>query len=201
MCRYVRPIPSSVAIAKAIRRRTRPYNAGMAPRIVVLIAVTLVLGSCSAPASDPAPPTLPVMGTPTTIVMVVTVPPISTVAKPTQVPAPAMPTATPGPESAIKLTSDGISTPPGFRLAGGDYMFAWDVPRPTSEAGCFFGAMLTSEPSVSPFTLQTLGPWTVAATAGYSGSKRIDGLGAGGYTLRPNGDCPWTVTITPIRGR
>ena len=23
----------------------------------------------------------------------------------------------------------------------------------------------------------------------------------GAYTLRPNGDCPWTVTVTPIRGR
>jgi hypothetical protein len=75
------------------------------------------------------------------------------------------------------------------------------VPRPPKEAGCFFDAMLISEPSVSPFTLQTLGPWTVAPSAGHSGSKRIDRLGAGGYTLRPNGDCPWTVTITPLQGR
>jgi hypothetical protein len=101
----------------------------------------------------------------------------------------------------LRLISDGVVAPPAFRLAGGSYLFAWDVPRPTNPSGCFFGAMLTSEASVSPFTLQSLGPWTVPPTDGHAGSKRIDGLGAGGYSLRPTGDCPWTITVTPIQGR
>ena len=113
----------------------------------------------------------------------------------------APPPAPSGPEQPLRLASDGIVAPPAFRLAGGSYVFTWDVPRPAAPAGCFFSAMLTSEPSVSPFTLQTLGPWTVAPTNGYSGSKRIEGLGAGGYSLRPTGDCPWTITITPFQGR
>ena len=167
----------------------------------LLGALVLSAVACGQPSQDASPLAAAPTSTPTTIVMVVTVPPVPTLASPT--PAPrivAPPPAPPGPEQVLRLNSDGVTSPPAFRLAGGSYLFSWEVPRPTKEGGCFFSAMLTSEPSVSPFTLQSLGPWTVAPTAGHSGSRRLDGLGAGAYSLRPTGDCPWTITITPIRG-
>ena len=171
----------------------------MSPARAVFLVLLLVACSSEPPGVSPGPPASP--ATPTTIVIVVTVPPIPTAAPPTRVPSPVIPTAAAGPEQAQQMTSDGISTPPSFRLAGGDYVLAWEVPRPTVRGGCSFGAVLTSEPSVAPFTLQTLGPWTVEPTSGYSGSKWIDGLSTGSYTLRPSGDCPWTVTVTPMPGR
>src|SRR6185503_8683587 len=168
----------------------------------LLLCLTMWGAACSlAPGEAPSSATAPA-STPTTIVMIVTVPPIPTLASPT--PAPriaAPPSPPPGPEQVLKLNSDGVMSPPAFRLAGGSYLFSWEVPRPTKATGCFFSAMLTSDASVSPFTLQSLGPWTVDPAAGYTGSRRIDGLEAGAYSLRPTGDCPWTVTITPIRGR
>jgi hypothetical protein len=174
-------------------------------RAVVLVGLLLLIVACSAaPPSESLPQTpapAPPAASPTTIVMVVTVPPIPTFERPTQPPAPVLPTPTPAPENPFKLTSDGVLSPPGFRLVGGDYLFSWEVVPATKPAGCYFGAVLTSEPSVSPFTFQTLGPWTVDSGAGHTGSRRLNGLGAGAYTLRPNGDCPWTVTVTPVRGR
>jgi hypothetical protein len=173
-------------------------------RAVVLVGLLLLIAACSAAPPAESPPQAPAApqpaASPTTIVMVVTVPPIPTFERPTQPPAPVLPTPTPAPESPFKLMSDGITSPPGFRLAGGDYLFSWEVAPTTKPNGCYFGAVLTSEPSVSPFTLQTLGPWTVDSGAGHTGSRRFNGLGAGAYALRPNGDCPWTVTVTPIRG-
>jgi hypothetical protein len=167
----------------------------------LLIALVLSAIACGQPSGGASSSATTPPSTPTTIVMIVTVPPVPTLASPT--PAPriaAPPPAPPGPEQVLRLNSDGVTSPPAFRLAGGSYLFSWEVPRPTKEGGCFFSAMLTSEPSVSPFILQSLGPWTVAPTAGHAGSRRLDGLGAGGYSLRPTGDCPWTITITPIPG-
>jgi hypothetical protein len=185
----------------------RRHTSAMAGVIIRLVLLTLLLAACSAPQPVAPAPTLPptpaVIATPTTIVVIITVPPVATAPRPVPSPIPALsgPTPAAGPENPLRLSSDGISTPPAFRLAGGDYVFAWEVPRPPNPAGCYFGAMLQSEPSVSPFTLQLLGPWTVEPTDGYAGSRRINGLGSGGYMLRPGGDCPWTITITPLRGR
>ena len=170
-------------------------------RAPILTALLVSVLACSPAPSGVAPVTPSPASTPTTIVVVVTAAPAPTTTRPTPVPPAAPPPKIAGPERALRLTSDGVVAPPAFRLAGGSYLFAWEVPRPTDPAGCFFGAMLTSEPSVSPFILQTLGPWTVPPTAGHAGSRRLDGLGAGGYSLRPTGDCPWTITVTPIPGR
>jgi hypothetical protein len=167
------------------------------PLAVMLVSLAALVVACSPPPAPPAT-SLP-QATPTTIVVIVTVPPPGPTSVPT--PVPALPSPPAGADRVITLMSDGVSVPPAFRLAGGDYVFAWTVPRPRSERGCTFDAMLISEPSVSPFTLQTLGPWAVSPAAGLTGSKRIAGLGAGGYALRPNGDCPWTVTITPVQAR
>jgi hypothetical protein len=175
-------------------RRAWLFRFLLVPWIVSAVA-------CGQPSQDVASLATARTSTATTIVMIVTVPPAPTLASPT--PAPriaAPPPVPPGPEQVLRLNSDGVTSPPAFRLAGGSYLFNWEVPRPTREGGCFFSAMLTSEPSVAPFTLQSLGPWTVAPTAGHSGSRRLDGLGAGNYSLRPTGDCPWTITITPIPG-
>ena len=169
-------------------------------RTVSLVGMILFVLACGSPLSGGPSTPLGPAPTPTTLVMIVVVTPVPTSASPTPAALLAAPPTPLGPESPIRLASDGVVAPPAFRLAGGSYVFAWEVPRPTKEGGCFFSAMLTSEPAVSPFTLQSLGPWTVAPTAGHSGSRRLDGLGAGGYVLRPTGDCPWTVTITPIPG-
>ena len=168
-------------------------------RACLLVSAALSLLACSSPSGTGQSSSPAAAPTPTTIVVVVTVAPVPTATSPTPVPPVALPPTDPGPERALRLTSDGILAPPAFRLVGGSYLFAWEVPRPTDPAGCFFGAMLMSEPSVSPFTLQTLGPWTVPPTEGHTGSRRLDGLGAGGYSLRPTGDCSWTITITPLR--
>jgi len=183
----------------------RKWRAGLVVLLLAIVAGCDLLPPSAAPtptAGTVAPPPVAV-ATSTTIVVVVTVPPVPTVPRsaPSPIAVAAAPPPAPGPENPLKLTSDGISSPPGFRLVGGDYLVAWEVPRPTNSAGCYFGAVLQSEPSVSPFTFQMLGPWTVESSAGYAGSRRLDGLAAGNYTLRPGGDCPWTITITPIRGR
>lgn len=170
-------------------------------RICLLLGCVLVIVACDAPLAGGSAQTPGPAPTPTTVVMIVVVSPVPTSANPTPAPPVSVPPAPLGPENPLRLSSDGVVGPPPFRLAGGSYVFSWEVPRPTKDAGCYFSAMLTSEPSVSPFTLQSLGPWTVAPTAGHSGSRRLDGLGAGGYLLRPTGDCPWTVTITPIGSR
>jgi hypothetical protein len=166
-------------------------------RVLMLVALAIQVTACTSAPARPTPAAP--QATPTTIVVIVTVPPIPT-SSPTPIVAPlASPNV--GPDRVLTLTSDGTSTPPRFTLAGGDYLFSWVVVRPTDERGCTFGALLTPEPSVSPPTVQALGPLTILPNGGLSGSKQLVGLGPGGYTLRPSGDCRWTVTVTPLQGR
>ena len=74
-------------------------------------------------------------------------------------------------DSVVTLTSDGLSVPGRFTLAGGDYLFSWVINRPTDERGCVFDALLTSEPTVSPLTLRSLGPLTVVPEGRLSGQQ------------------------------
>jgi hypothetical protein len=167
----------------------------------LLAALSLLTIACDAPPTLPTPSTPPAgpQPTTTTIVVVVTMPPPPATASPT-IP-PAAPVAAVAPDQLLTLVSDGISVPPRFTLAGGDYEVSWAAVRPAADRDCTFSAMLMSEPLVSPSTLQTLGPRLMTEGATLTGSTRMSGLGAGGYTLRSTGDCRWTVTIRPLQAR
>jgi hypothetical protein len=159
--------------------------------------LTVLVVTCGAPPEQPTPAVA--RPTPTTIVVIVTVAPPGPTSAPT--PVVALPSPPPAIDRVLTLVSDGLSAPLRFTLAGGDYLFAWVVPRAPNGRDCTFDALLVSEPTVSPARMQPLGPQSVIADAGLTGSRRIAGLGAGGYVLRPNGDCQWTVTITPLGSR
>ena len=163
----------------------------------MLICLAVILVACDAAPASPPTPAAP-LATPTTIFVVITVPPI-----PTSSPTPIVPVSSPGvvTDRIGALTSDGTAIPPPFTLAGGDYLFSWMVAQPTTDRGCTFAALLTPGPSVSPSTVQTLGPLTILPDSRLTGSKQVVGLGAGDYTLRPSGDGRWSVTVTPLRGR
>jgi hypothetical protein len=167
-------------------------------RALLLACLSLVLVACDpAPARPPTPVGPP--PTPTTIVVVVTVPPPSPTTSPTPLPPPPSPNV--GSDRLLTIASDGTSIPPRFTLAGGNYLFAWVVPRPTNPRGCTFDVLVVPEPSVSPSTVQPLGPIMLGPEGGMTGNRNLSRLGPGDYTLKPNGDCPWTITITPLGNR
>ncbi len=128
--------------------------------------------------------------------MIVIMPTPLPLASPT--PLPSFPTPVVAPDQVLNLASDGVSSPPGFTLAGGDYDISWVAARPAPDRECTFDAMLMSDASVSPFTLRTLGPRIMTADTPISGNVRLSGLGPGGYTLRSTGTCRWTATIRPL---
>jgi hypothetical protein len=168
------------------------------PTLGLLATLGLLTAACETAPALPSPTAGPPPTT-TTIVVVVTVPPPPATASPTA--APAVPPPTVAPDQLLTLASDGISAPPRFTLAGGDYEVSWVATRPVADRDCTFDAMMMSEPSVSPFTLQMLGPRIMTDGTTMTGSTRLSGLGAGGYTLRSTGDCRWTVTIRPLQTR